>query len=174
MLFKIIFITIFIPSIINLLLSLSLFEKEKPNIVHESKFLYLYLPSFGSIFLCLGAYYNLKSFVHNGCIEKDEFIFASMLFACSIFALIVVIMYKCTIIRYDDKKLLYRRKWYNYNQIYSLGNTKNKYVFVLKNGKKIKFSISAVGSNELCKTYLNYKKKQNKTGHASMNDEENT
>ena len=76
MLFKIIFITIFIPSIINLLLSLSLFEKEKPNIVHESKFLYLYLPSFGSIFLCLGAYYNLKSFFHNGCIEKDELIFS--------------------------------------------------------------------------------------------------
>lgn len=162
MLFKIIFITIFVPSIVNLLLALSLFEKEKPNIVHESKLLYLYLPCVGSVFLCLGAYYNLKSYITNGYAEKDELIFASVLFMFSILALTVVIMYKRSVIKYDNEKLLYHGKQYYYSQISSLGNTKNNYVFVLQSGKKIKISMLATGANELCKSYLNYKKQNRK------------
>ena len=160
MLPKILFITIFIPNIVSLLLGISLFEKEKPNIVHESKLLYLYLPILGSLFLSLGAFYNLKSFVQNGCTKYDELIFAIILFTFSILALIVIIMYKRAIVKYDDEKLLYHGKWYSYNQICSLGNEKNNYVFVLKDGKKIKFSTLAVGSNELCKAYLDYKSKK--------------
>lgn len=161
MLFKVIFIIVFIPSVINLLLVLSLSEKEKTNVVHESKLLYLYLPCFCSVFLCLGAYSNFKSFINSGYVEKDELFFAILLFTFSILALIAVIMYKRSVIKYDKEKLLYRGKQYNYCQISSLGNTKNNYVFVLQNGKKIKFSILAAGANGLCKTYLNYKKQNN-------------
>jgi hypothetical protein len=149
-------------AIVNLLFALSLFEKKKSNIVHESKVLYLFLPSFSSILLGLGASLNFRDYIDGGYVDKDSLAFSILLFTGSIFALIVIIIYKRTIIRYDNEKLLYRGKWYKYDQICSLGNNKNDYVFVLKDGKKIKFSILAVGSNELCKAYLDYKKQHKK------------
>lgn len=160
MLFKVLFITIFIPSIINILFVLSLHEKDKANIVHSPKFMYLYLPCGGGLFLGLGASFNLKSYIDGGYVNKDAFAFSLLLFIGSALCLLAVIIYKISIIKYDNEKLLYHGKCYYYNQICSLGNDKNNYTFVLENGKKIKFSILAVGSNELCKTYLNYKKKQ--------------
>lgn len=161
MIYKIIFITIVIPSVINLLFVLSLYEKDKANIVHSPKLMFLYFPCGGGVFLCLGASLNFKSYIEGGYVDKDALGFSILLFTGSILCLIAVIIYKISIIKYDDEKLLYRGKWYNYNQICSLGNNKNNYTFVLNNGKKIKFSILAVGSNELCKAYLNYKKQKN-------------
>lgn len=164
MIFKIIFITMIIPSIINILFVLSLYEKDEANIVHSPKLLHLYIPCGGGLFLGLGASLNLKSYIDGGYVDKDAFAFSLLLFIGSAFCLVAIIIYKMSIIKYDDEKLLYRGKWYYYNQICSLGNDKNNYTFVLKNGKKIKFSILAVGSNELCKAYLNYKKGQSGNG----------
>lgn len=160
MIIKTIFITICIPCIISILFSLALYEKDESNMVHNSKLLNLYIPCGGCLLLSVGATLNFKSFVDGQYTSKDELIFSIILFLGSIMCLIILFIYKRTIIRYDDEKLLYRRKWYRYDEISTLGNDKNDYVFVLKNGKKIRFSILASGSNELCKAYLNYKKQK--------------
>ncbi len=159
MIYKIIFITIFIPSVINLLFVLSLNEKVKIGIVHNEKILHLYVPCGGTLLFSLGSFFNFKYYINGGCVDKETLAFSIFLFIFSILSLIMVFVYRISIIKYDNEKLLYRGKWYYYNEICSLGNNDNDYIFLLNNGKKIKFSILAVGSNELCKAYLNYKKK---------------
>ena len=160
MIAKIIMITIGIPGVITLSCALSLYEKEKPNNVHYPKLLFLYVPCFGSVLLGVGAWFNFKSFLDSNYGNKGDLVFSIVLFIGSVLCLVLILFYKGSMIRYEDERFLYRKKWYTYDEVSTLGNDKDNYVFVLKNGKKIRFPILAVGANGLCKAYQDYKKQK--------------
>lgn len=147
-----------IPAVIHLLLAVSLFEKPKSNVVHESKLLCLYIPIIADFILCTGATFNLWSYIDEGCKDKSDLLFVILFYTFAVLSIIVFVEYKRSYIKYDDEKLFYRGKWYYYKDIESFGSNKNDNVFVFKDGKKVKFSILSVGAVELSRTYNEFKK----------------
>lgn len=157
-------IPIFIRS---LLYVFPLLEKGKYGKVTLPKSIFLIYPSVVLPFILICLSLNIYSYAKSNFIDDDALFGIVILSICLVGFIFLLITYKNNIIRYDNDKIIYKKKCYLFSEIRSLGWDKNKYYFVTKNQEKIKIDILSPGVDMLIKEYYKFTDENKKATKSS-------
>ena len=146
-----------IPIFIRLLLYVfPLLEKGKYGIVTLPKSIFLIFPSVVLPFILICLSLNIYSYIKSDFIDEDFLFGIVILSICLVGSVFLLITYKHNIIRYDNNRIIYKKKCYLFSEIRSLGWDEKKYYFVINNQEKVKIDILSPGVDMMIKEYYKF------------------